>query len=481
MNLYILNNKFIIMMITIIMMGSCAVPKITNQFKEIELPASFADKNDTVSLAQLDLKTFFSDTALYGLIEIAIENNPDIQKALRRIMMAQAQLQMAHNARLPVIDAVATGGFNKFGKYTIDGVGNFDTNLSPNINKDQRIPILTPDLFLGFRSNWEVDIWGKLNDKKKAALSRSYAAEKERQWLTTQLAAQVASMYYELLALDSELAILYKNLRLQEDALEVVKIQKSGGRATELAVQQFESQLYTTRSYIVSLKQGVIKTENELNLLLGRLPQPIKRSNNIFTGSVLPEIKTGIPSHLLVRRPDIQASQMKLIAAGFDVNAAKKSFLPSLNITPYTALHSFNASMIFTPASIAYGVIGGVSGPVWNRGRLKGMLKEAVASEGEAWYDYQQSVFTAFQEVVTCMNAITNNTNLFELKKKQVSVLESAVSTARELYVTGYASYLEVITAQKGALETQLESVSTYKNVLLSQVDLYRALGGGWQ
>jgi NodT family efflux transporter outer membrane factor (OMF) lipoprotein len=326
-----------------------------------------------------------------------------------------------------------------------------------------------------------VDVWGKLNDQKKAALSRSYASEKERQWLTTQLAAQVASMYYELLALDSELDILNKNLRLQEDALEVVKIQKSGGRATELAVQQFESQLYTTRSYIVGLKQSVIKTENELNLLLGRLPQPIKRTVPIFSQSVLADIHTGLPSQLLIRRPDIQASQLKLMAAGFDVRAAKKSFLPSLNITPYTAFNSFNASMMLTPASIAYGILGSVSGPVWNRGRLKGMLKEAIATEGEAWFDYQQSVFRAYQEVVTCMSAISNNKDLFDLKKKQVSVLESAVKTARELYVTGYASYLEVITAQKGALETQLESVATYKNVLLSQVDLYRALGGGWQ
>lgn len=481
MNLHTFKHNGIMMVLAIMILTSCAVPKEANRFKEIELPTSFAEKKDTVSLAQLNLKTFFSDSTLYGLIETAIENNPDIQKALRRIMMAQAQLQMAHNARLPVLDAVASGGFNKFGKYTIDGVGNFDTNLSPNINKDQRIPVLTPDYFLGFRSNWEVDVWGKLNDKKKAALSRSYAAEKERQWLTTQLAAQVAAMYYELLAIDTELDILYKNLRLQEDALEVVKIQKSGGRATELAVQQFESQLYTTRSIIIGLKQSVIKTENELNLLLGRLPQPINRPKSIFMQSVLNNIHTGLPSQLLVRRPDIQASQMKLIAAGFDVSAARKSFLPSLNITPYTGFNSFNASMMFTPASIAYGIIGGVSGPVWNRGRLKGMLKDAVASEGEAWYDYQQSVFRAYQEVVTCMNAISNNTALYELKKKQVTVLESAVKTARELYVTGYASYLEVITAQKGSLETQLESVSTYRDLLLSQVDLYRALGGGWQ
>ena len=173
------------------------------------------------------------------------------------------------------------------------------------------------------------------------------------------------------------------------------------------------------------MKQSVIKTENELNLLLGRLPQPIKRPKSIFMQSVLNNIHTGLPSQLLVRRPDIQASQMKLIAAGFDVSAARKSFLPSLNITPYTGFNSFNASMMFTPASIAYGIIGGVSGPVWNRGRLKGMLKDAVASEGEAWYDYQQSVFRAYQEVVTCMNAISNNTALYELKKKQVTEIET--------------------------------------------------------
>lgn len=471
----------IILFLSIILLGSCAVPKEANRFKEIELPESFTAKKDTVSIAQMNWKEFFKDTTLLALIELAIENNPDIQKAIRRITMAQAQFQLAQNARLPVLDAVASGGFTKFGKYTIDGVGNFDTNLSPNISKDQRIPVLTPDLFLGFRSSWEADIWGKLNDKKKAALSKSYAAGKERQWLVTQLVAQVAYLYYELLALDSELEILQKNLRLQEDALEVVKIQKSGGRATELAVQQFQSQLYTTKSYIVNTKQGLIQTENQLNLLLGRLPQSIKRVQPIFSQQLIREVHTGVPAHLLIRRPDIQAAQLKLIAAGMDVSAVRKSFLPSLNITPYLAFNSFNASMMLTPGSIAYGLLGSVTGPVWNRGKLKGMLKEANALEGEAWYDYQQSVLRAYQEVVTYMHAIKNNTDLFELKKTQMSVLDSAVTTSRELYVTGYASYLEVITAQKGALETQLESVTTYKRLLLSQVDLYRALGGGWQ
>jgi multidrug efflux system outer membrane protein len=470
-----------LLFIPILMMLGCAAPKSTQSLKELTLPGTYQGSKDTSRLVNMNWQSFFQDTALLQLINVALQNNFDLQKAVQRISMAKAQMNIAANAKLPMLEAMASAGFNKYGKYTIDGVGNFDTNLSPNISKEQRIPVLTPDLFLGLRSNWELDIWGKLNDRKKAAFSKVLASEKERQWLVTQLVAQVADMYYELIALDSEMEILQKNIHLQEDALSVVKIQKAGGRANELAVQQFEAQVYNTKSFSAVIRQSIVKTENELNQLLGRLPQPVKRRGSVFNLKLGGTVKTGVPSDLLMNRPDIRAAEMKLMAAGAELSASRKSFLPSLNITPYIGFNSFNAAQMITPGSIAYGLIGSMTGPVWNRGRLKGMLKEAEAQRAEIWYEYQQTVLKAYQEVSTSMGAVVNNEEVYDLKKKQAQTLESAVATARELYVTGYASYLEVISAQQGSLESQLQSVLTYKTLLQSQIDLYRSLGGGWQ
>jgi len=470
-----------VLIIPVLIMLGCSVPKSTQSLKELSLPAAYQGSKDTSRLVNMNWQSFFQDTALLQLIDVALQNNFDLQKAMQRISMAKAQMNIAANARLPMLEAMASAGFNKYGKYTIDGVGNFDTNLSPNISKEQRIPVLTPDLFLGLRSNWELDVWGKLNDRKKAAFSKVLASEKERQWLVTQLVAQVAEMYYELIALDSEMEILQKNIHLQEDALSVVKIQKAGGRANELAVQQFEAQVYNTKSFSAVIRQSIVKTENELNQLLGRLPQPVKRRGAVFNLKLGGTVKTGVPSDLLVNRPDIRAAEMKLMAAGAELSASRKSFLPSLNITPYIGFNSFNAAQMITPGSIAYGLIGSMTGPVWNRGRLKGMLKEAEAQRAEIWFEYQQTVLKAYQEVATSMGAVVNNEEVYELKKKQAQTLESAVATARELYVTGYASYLEVISAQQGSLESQLQSVITYKTLLQSQIDLYRSLGGGWQ
>lgn len=480
MKLRIQSSIYLVVCSVVIMVG-CSIPKSTQSFKEIELPATYKGSKDSSKMQNMDWRSFFADTALLQLVEVALKQNFDLRKAVQRISMAKAQMNIAANARLPMLEAAASAGFTKFGKYTIDGVGNFDTNLSPNISKDQRIPVLTPDLFLGFKSNWEMDVWGKLNDRKKAAFSKVLASEKERQWLVTQLVAQVADMYYELVALDSEMEILEKNIRLQEDALSVVKIQKAGGRANELAVQQFEAQLYNTRSFSAVIRQSIVQTENELNRLLGRLPQPVKRKKSVFSLKLTGTVKTGVPSDLMVNRPDIQAADLKLLSAGAELSAARKSFLPSFNITPYIGFNSFNAAQMITPGSVAYGLLGSITGPVWNRGRLKGMLKEAEAQQAELWYEYQQTIVKAYHEVATSMAAVVNNEEVYELKKKQAQALESAVVTARELYVTGYASYLEVISAQQGSLESQLQSVLTYKTLLQSQIDLYRSLGGGWQ
>ncbi|MBA4260053.1 MAG: RND transporter, partial [Chitinophaga sp.] len=321
------------------------MPKPTSINRAEVLPPSFQKSLDSNSIAVLPKKLFFPDKALQLLIDTAIQYNADIRIAVQRIAAARAGVGIAQGLTKPGLDAIVSTGVDKFGDYTMNGLGNYDMNLSSNIRKDQRIPLNMPDFFLGFRSTWEADIWGKLSNQKKAAYSKFLATEQARQWVTTQLVAQVANLYYELLALDKELEILKNNITLQENAVEIVKIQKEGGRATELAVQQFTAQLLGTKSMLNVIQQRIVQTENTLSAISGKYDLSIKRGTPITELTIPEEIQIGIPAQLLVNRPDIREAELLLEAAGAELEASRKAFLPSLNISAYTALNSFKSSV----------------------------------------------------------------------------------------------------------------------------------------
>lgn len=447
-----------------------------------QMPDSFLVKTDTHSIANLSWKNYFSDQHLVALIDTALNNNPDLFIALQRVEMAKAQLYMRKAAFYPQVNATATATFDRFGDYTMTGVGNFDTNLSPNIKEDQKVNrSLTPDFFVGLRSNWEIDISGRLRNQKKAAAARLLATEKGRQFVITGIVSAVADLYYELLALDNELNIVRKNVQLQAEALEVVKVQKEGGRATELAVQQFNAQLLNTKAIEFSIKQNRAEVENELNELLGRYPQKVNRDTSIMHQQLPGIIQTGTPVQLLIRRPDIVQAELELAAVKADVAAARAAFLPSLNLSPYVGFNSFKAGLLFDPGSIAAGIAAGLTAPLINRRMLKGELNIVNAVNKESLYNYQRILLNSYSEVVTNLKNIENTSQSFNLKKEEVSELTNAVATARELYLAGYANYLEIITAQKGVLEAELQLVETKKELLQAHISLYRSLGGGWE
>lgn len=399
---------------------------------------------------------------------------------MQRIEVIRANALISRAAFLPSLNAVAAAGVDKFGDYTMNGVGNYDTNLSEKISAAQRIPNPTPDYFLGFRSSWEIDLWGKLRNRRKAAYARLLAAEKGRQLIVTALVAQVARLYYELLALDGELEIVRKNIDLQRITVETITVQKMGGRATELAVQQSSAQLLRTQSLEAGIRQRIIATENQLNVLLGRFPQAITRGESLKKQYLPSQVKVGVPARWLRRRPDIEQAELELAAAKADVEAARAAFLPSLTITPYAGFNAFRAPLLFNPGSLAYGALSGLSAPVFNRGILKNTYRQAAAGNIGAYYAYQRAVLIGYQEVVTNLRGLDNLEKVYSLRTQEVGVLNSAVTTANILFVTGYASYLEVVTAQGSVLEAELELINTRRSQFLSLIDLYRALGGGW-
>jgi multidrug efflux system outer membrane protein len=468
--------------------ASCRVAAPADLPAEKPLPVKFSpatdpssNGNDTVSAGTINWKQFYTDTLLLALIDTVLKNNPDQLVALQRVEIMNQLVRQRRAALLPSFQGVLHGGLDRFGEYTMNGVGNWDMNLSPNLSKDQLVPNPVPDLFVGIRSQWEIDIWGKLKSQKKAAIARLMAAESGRKYLTTQLVAQVASLYYELAAGDIELDIIRNNIELQQKALEVVKIQKEGGRATELAVQQFEAQLYRTQALEWAVKQNIVAIENQLSVLANQYDTPVKRQKFSIQDISPSPLPVGLPATVLSARPDVQEAEHKLAAAKADLHAIRASFLPALTLQPMVGLHSYNASKWLSPESLTWGVLGGITAPLLNRRQLKADYAISGAEQKIAFTQYHQTLVNAYNEISTQMNNWANLSQQFVLKEKEFKTLSSAVGTARDLYVNGYANYLEVITAQKGVLDAELEMVNTRLKMMEAKVNLYRALGGGWQ
>src|SRR3954447_15450164 len=273
--------------------------------KQAELPAGvqvpLSASTGKPAESHLLLKDFFTDDKLQRLIDTALANNYDLKTAVQRIEIARSNTRIAEAARHPLVSAEAGVSVDRYGKYTMNGIGNFDTNLSPNIDKNGKIPNPTPDYYLGFRSTWEADIWGKLRDRKKAAFLRYLAGQKGRQWLTTQIVTEVAGLYYEIMALDHQLRIVQRNIQLQNKGLEVVEAQMAGGRATALAVRQFKAQVLNTKGAEVEIRQAITRAENDLNSLVGRFSTSIARDTAIINKPVPQKVETGIPAEVLLR------------------------------------------------------------------------------------------------------------------------------------------------------------------------------------
>lgn len=441
-------------------------------------PASFAGTTaDTANAGTTDWRTYFNDPLLVQLIDTALARNLDLQMALQRVEMARAGARAARGAQLPTVGLNTTAAMRRFGLYTMDGAGNIVTEIVPG----KIVPIDLPDLYIALQATWEVDIWGRLRNQRKAAVSRMLASQEGAHLVMTNVVADVAVAYYELVALDNELAILRETVVRQEEALNVIERQKDAGRANELAVQQFEAQLLGTKALQKEIEQRIVATENLINLLLGRFPQPVPRNAAGLAGPLPADPAVGLPAQLLRNRPDIRAAELELMAARFDLKAARAAFLPNLNITAGYGYQAFDPTLLFeSPSSIAYHLVGGLFTPLLNRNALKARFREASAQQLAAVFAYQQRIITGHVEV---MNELSNLGKLREagdLRRQRNDVLQASVDVSRELYRNAKAGYIEVLLAQQNALSANLELVEVQKRQRFALVDLYKALGGGW-
>lgn len=447
----------------------------------IETPRTFLERMDSASIGGMKVSEFFTDPNLVALIDTALQRNQDIAMAFQRIEMARADLWEREAALLPTVGGEAVGGTRRYGEFTQEGVGNYDANFSDNVRPDQRMSNPLPEYFLGVRSSWEVDIWGKLRTHRRAAVLRFMASEKARQLVVTNVVAEVATLYYELLTLDSELEIIERNRILQKAALETIVIQKEAGRANELAVRQFTAQLLHTQTLAIRIEQQIMEDENRMNLLLGRYTQPITRGASILEQKLPEEIGVGVPTLMLRRRPDVQQAELQLRAYEADLQSARLAFLPSLTISPFLALNSFSSAALLNPGSIAFALLGGMTVPLINRKPLKAGQRRTQAQATEALFNYNKTVLAAYQETALNLRTLDNMQKIAVLKELETTALQQGVSISNDLFLAGLATYLEVITAQRSVLEAELEQTTIQQRRFQTLVSLYRSLGGGWE
>ena len=459
------------------LLGGCqvAAPRLTPP-RTARVPAAFATataSTDSAGIGQLSWRRFFADSALVALIDTAVQANPDLLIAMQRVEVARAGVLVARGALLPSVSAGATGGFDRFADYAALG--------QTSTNDGRELPNGVPNFFLGLTSTWEIDLWGKLRNRREAAFARLLGSEQGRRLVQTALVAQVASLYYELLTYDNQLAVLGKNRALQERAVEIVQLQKKGGRATELAVQQFTAQLLRTRSLEVEADQRIAATENALNRLLGRYPQPIRRGQPLTAQVVPATVAAGLPSAMLLRRPDVQQAELELVATRADVAAARAAFLPSLTLASYLGVNAYSPALLLpTPGSLTLGLLAGLAAPVLNRSVVRASYGRARAQQQAAYLGYQKAVQTGFEEVTTNLRGLANYRRVADLRQQEVAALTRAVNVSNTLYRASYANYLEVVTAQRSVLDAELSLTAARREQFLLLTELYRALGGGW-
>lgn len=458
--------------------AGCKVPALTAPAENRSVPASYGNSGDTANISSLPWQEFFKDPNLVHLIDTALKNNQELLITLQEVEIARNDIRSRKGALLPTVGAKAGIGVEKVGRYTSQGAGDATTEIMPG--KEMPDPLM--DYSAALYATWEVDIWKKLHNAKKAAVTRYLSTSEGKNFVLTNLIAEVANSYYELLALDNQLGIVKQNIDIQKNALDIVKVQKEASRATELAVKKFEAEVLKSQSLEFDILQKITATENRINFLLGRYPQEITRDKGNLLEALPAAVSTGIPSQLLANRPDIKQAELNLAAAKLDVKVARAEFYPSFGISAALGFQAFKPSyLVRLPESLLYSLAGDLAGPLINRNAIKAEFYNANARQLQAMYNYERTILNAYLEVSTQLATISNLGKSYEMKSKQVAALTESVSISNDLFKSARADYFEVLMTQRDALESKLELIETKRDQLNAVVNIYKDLGGGWK
>lgn len=462
----------------LLLVFSACTPTIISKTENTTTPARYNLTQDTTNVAKINWRDYFTDPNLITLIDIGLNNNQELNITLQEIEIARNEVRARKEEYLPFVGIGTAAGVDKPGRYTSKGSSEATTEIMPG----KETPDPLQDYMLGAYATWEVDIWRKLRNAKKSAMFRFLSTVDGKNFMVTNLIAEIANSYYELLALDNQLEIVKQNIEIQSNALEVVRLQKQGARVTELAVRRFEAQVLNTRSLQFGIQQNITEVENYLNFLIGRFPQPIQRDFQNLNNPIPTSIQAGIPSQLLENRMDVKQAEMKLLASKMDVNVAKARFYPSLGISAGIGFQAFSPSyLIKAPQSLVYSLAGELTAPLVNRNAIKAAYYSANAMQIQAVYDYERTLLNAYIEVANQLSMITNLGSTYELKLQEVQALTQSITISNNLFRSARADYMEVLLTQRDALESRFELIEIKKQQMNAMVNMYKALGGGWK
>lgn len=472
----IIDKLNILLVVIAAFVYGCSFQKTTIRTENKNVPLKYQNSTDTLNIALIKWKEFFNDNLLIELIDTALKNNQELNIVLQEIAISNNEIQEKKGEYLPFLHLKTGGGIEKEGRFTRHGA--VDEQLT--IKDGENFPEPFSDVLLGLQANWELDVWKKLRNAKKSAVLNYLATVEGKNFMLTNLIAEISESYYELMALDNLLDIVNQNIEIQKDALNVVRQQKKAAKVTQLAVNRFEAQLLNTTNLQFDIKQRIIEAENRINFLTARYPSPIKRASTSFTDITLDSLNVGVPSQLLLNRPDIRQAEYKLAAAKLDVKVARANFYPAIGITANAGFQSFNPAFLLNPESIMYNFAGDLLAPLVNRNAIKAAYKSANSFQIQAVYEYEQSILNAYIDVVNQLNKLENYSQSFNTKKEEVVILKQSINIANSLFYAARADYAEVLFTQREALEAKIDLVEIKMQQMRAKVNLYRTLGGGW-
>jgi len=439
------------------------------------VPSSYNTSLDTMNSARVVWRNYFTDKNLIALIDTALANNQELNITRQEIEIARNEVRARKGEYLPYGGIQLGAGADRSGKYTWNGQSEDAWKESGGK------PKYIGDFMVSAVFSWELDIYKKLRNAKNAAVARYLASVEGKNFAVTNLISEIANSYYELIALDNQLEIIRKNIEIQQNALNLIKQQKDAARVTQLAVNRFEAQLLNTKNLQYDIQQQITETENKINFLTGRFPSPIARNDASFNTTVFDSISAGVPSQLLENRPDIRQAEQELAASKLDIKVAKANFFPNFRISASAGFQAFNPAVWFNPWSLVYNAFADMIAPLVNRNALVAGYKTSRAKQVQAVYNYEQSILKAFTEVQNQLAGIDNYGKSYTTKASEVDILTQSVNISDALFKSARADYIEVLLTQREALESRMELVEIKKKQLNAEINVYKALGGGWR
>jgi NodT family efflux transporter outer membrane factor (OMF) lipoprotein len=421
--------------------------------------------DDSISIAAISWRQFFSDTLLTGYIEEGLQNNLDIRIALQRLVAADAYRKQGKTGYLPAIQGRAS-----LTNHELSANCQFGSFFSGSIEQFE----------LSANFSWEADIWGTIRSNRRATLAEYLQQKASHTAVKTLLVAQVASSYFQLLALDAQYDLTSETIDNRQASLETIKALKDAGNVTQVAVDQTAAQLYNSQALLVDIEARIFLEENMLSYLLGKPGTQVERGR-LQSQPVPEEPQLGVPAMLLRNRPDVIAAEYALINAFELTNVARSNFYPSFSLTGTGGLQSLQFKSWFDSGSLFANLVASLAQPIFNRRQVRTQYEVAMAAREESLINFQKSLLLASLEVSNALYEFKTETRKFEFRRQEAEALRRAEVHSEALLKNGFGTYLDLLTARQNALSAELNAIDNRLQQMLTIIALYRALGGGWQ